>query len=273
MGNFGSIGFGSTLFGGPGGGGGAGAVLLSEIIYAAYRLIGVLARPGRGYSASEQWDGIEALNTLIDAWGIDPLMVYSILPGVFNLVPGQQAYTIGIDPSGATVANFAVARPVRIHKANILSQLASPQVARIPLEILDVDGWANVRVQATPSTIPQYLYDDYDDPLSKLYLYPYPSAAAQLEIYAWKVLSLFATVADVVKVPPGYLRALKTNLAVELAPRYPERAVVSPLLIQQARESLAVVKAHNAPTSIMTCEGITSNNKKSTWNYITGLPQ
>ena len=211
------------------------AILLSEVIYAAYRLIGVLGRPGRGSSPAEQADGIEALNTLVDAWGIDPLMVYTILPQLFNLTPGLQIYTIGIDPTGMTVANFQVARPVRIHKANILTQLASPQVTRIPLEILDVDGWSNLRVQQTPSTIPQYLYDDYDDPLSKLYLYPYPSAAAQLEIYYWKQLSLFATVNDAVVVPPGYLRALKTNLAVELAPRYPERSVVSPLLIQQAR--------------------------------------
>jgi hypothetical protein len=273
LGNFNTNLFNSQLFGGLSSSSTSGATQVSEIIYAAYRNCGILKAPQRGYSNSEWQDGVEALNTLLDAWGIDPLKIYTVRFDDLTLVQGgQRAYTIGIDPTGQQIADYPVPRPVRIHAANIIVQLSGGPALRVPMELLNVDGWSNIRVQNVPTTIPIWLYCDYaSSPFANLYFYPYPAGPGQLELYSWQQFQKFVNPSDAVLLPPGYLRALKFNLAVELAARNPTRAILTPATAKIAEESLADIMRRNAPSPLMSCDpALTTFHRGTTWQYTTG---
>jgi hypothetical protein len=51
-------------------------------------------------------------------------------------------------------------------------------------------------------------------------MYPVPSTASTINLYSRKPLTNFASLTDNLTLPPGYERALKYSLAVELAPEY-----------------------------------------------------
>lgn len=240
-----------------------------DMIYAGFRIAGILRGPRRGLSSSEIADGQDCLNSLLDSWTADRLNIYTIEDSIYNLVVNQQAYTIGIDPTGILTADFSVARPERIRNANIITQTSAPQATRVPLELLNDDGWANIRVRNTGSSIPQQLYDDYNSPLSTLYLWPFPNAAAQLEIFSWRALTQITDQTDAISLPPSYRRALEYNLALELSPRWPNFPV-HPNTIRFAMEAKAALQAINAPEPVMSCDPALLSVKKSTFNYITG---
>lgn len=243
--------------------------LASDVIYAAYRLIGALRGPQRVLSSSEMQDGLDALNALVDSWNINPLTIWSNQVQIFNLIVNQQVYTIGKDPTGILTANFDVPRPDKITNANIITQIGGGQPVRVPLTKLTTDGWAAIQVQATGSSIPQAYYDDYGYPLSNIYFWPFPNAAAQFEMYSWQTIGQFSTPGDNFLCPPGYLKAIQFNLAVDLHPRYPQFAM-DPSVVEQAMRSLAWVEAHNSVIPVMSCDPALLSRELSNWSYLTG---
>ncbi len=241
-----------------------------DMIYAAFRIAGILRGPRRGLSNSEIGDGQDCLNSLLDSWNAERLNVYAIKDEIFNLVVNKQSYTIGIDPAGLLTADFVTDRPERIRNANIITNVGGgPQSTRVPMTLLNDDGWAGIRVRSTGSSIPQQLYDDYDSPLSTLNLWPFPNAAAQLELFSWKQLVQIVNPTDTISLPPAYRRALEFNLALELAPRWPSFPV-HPQTVRSAMEAKASLQAINSPTPVMSCDPALLSAKKSTWNYLIG---
>lgn len=249
------------------------ALKVYDLLYAAYRIAGVLRGPMRGLSNSEQLEGIECLNSLFDEWSANRLNIFTMKQQIFNLVAGQQTYTIGIDPTGATTADFNVKRPENLHWANLITQIGSaPYTTRVPMVILGYDQWAAIRVQNTGSSIPQWIYDDYNDPISTLYLWPYPNASAQLELYTWQALDQYTGVTqDVVRLPPAYRKAVEFNLARDISARYPQYPW-KPQAEQQAVQSLAFLQAINSPTPILQCDLALLDARKTYFNYLTGDP-
>ena len=241
---------------------------VQEIIYAALRIAGVITAPGRGMSSSELSDGMEVINAMLDEWSADRLNVFCVQVGQYDLVPNQQVYTIGIDPAGLVIADFNAPRPTQIQEANIITQVgggASP--VRVSMALLNTDGWSQIAVQATGSTIPQAIYDDYNAPLSNLYLWPYPTAAAQLELYYWQQLTQFVNPTDSFAFPPGYRRAIEYNLAVDLANRFPN-ARMGATAIQIAMASKATIQAKNSPEPVSSCDPALLMGRRSNWNYL-----
>lgn len=245
--------------------------LASDIIYAAARIAGILGAPGRGLSPSESNDCLAALNALLDEWNVDPLKIYTQTINIFNLVANQQSYTIGQDPDGVITADFDVERPDKITHANIITQISGGQPVRTPLELLTDDGWSAIQVQSTGSSIPQGLYNDMNSPLSRLYFWPYPNTGAQVEIYMWKSAAQFETVGDSFLMPTGYRKAVEYNLAVDLCSRF-KKFPIDALVLRIAAETLYNIKTHNAPEPVMSCDDALLSAKKSSWSYLTGLP-
>jgi hypothetical protein len=79
----------------------------------------------------------------------------------------------------------------------------------------------------------------------ELWVWPVPSAAVSLVLYWHEPLQAFPDLVTDVSLAAGYARALRTNLALELAPEFGRQVDV--LIVQQARESLADVKRANFP--------------------------
>lgn len=251
-------------------------IIVNDLLYSGFRLAGVLRGPMRGLSSSQQQEGLQVLNSMLGSWSTELLCQFIIHDTVYTLPPNppQPAdasgpyWTIGIDPTGAQIATLSAPRPLNITQANIITQVGSSQAVRVPLKVVNKDGWNALSVTQVGSSIPQKLYCDYDSPISRLYFYPFPNGAAQLELFTWDGLQLFDDIGTTVLFPPGYQRALEFGLAVDLSSRYP--FPLQPRVERIAREAKMKLQALNAPAPVMSCDNALLNQKKSNWSYLTG---
>lgn len=230
-----------------------------NIITGALRLVGGL-KHGQAENIDERAAAVEVLNAFMDSLNADRTNIFTVRQSVYTLTAGQQTYTIG------TGGAFNGDRPQEIEKANLILPGGT---LRRPLELLNDAQWASIRLLGVQSTIPQYLYNDGNFPLSTLYLWPIPSVGQQLELYTWQLLTQFADEDAVIELPPGYAEMLRYNLAVRLAAEYdrPLRAEVAEL----ARESLATVQRANLPAPVLSCDaGVLNRRRSSGFNWLTG---
>jgi len=183
-------------------------------------------------TAEELNDGLDALNLMLDTWWTERLACFTLRRETFNLVSGQQTYTIG--PGG----NFNTTWPVRIAYATV-----SYLNVNYPLEIIDAGIWDAITYKQN-SGIPMSMFYDRQYPLGNINVYPIPpSTGFTILLDSYERLQSFATLTDNINLPPGYARALIKNLAVEQAPQYNKK--VSPELRAQALESKGWVKRIN----------------------------
>lgn len=211
----------------------------ADVIRGALRTLGVLAS-SETPSAAQQSDGLEVLNGLLDSWAGERLALFASLRSTHALTPSLSPHTIGAS------GTFNVTRPVRVTRASLVAS-GSPGGEQ-PISLLTDAQWQATQGKTTTGT-PSALWVESSYPLMKLWLWPVPSAADTLVLYSWQQLAQFPDASTTFDFPPGYGRALRTNLAVELAPEYG----VSPSneLLGQAAESKANVKRLNMQPSIM----------------------
>ncbi len=222
---------------------------VADIIYAGYRIAGILPEPERGYSPSERKDGLKVLNAMVDTWKSERLMVYAILRTAFNLIADKATYTIG--ESG--VPDIALERPERIERAGYIFTTSTPNL-ETPLKILTPEEWAAIRLKGMTCTIPGGLYYQPTVPNGILTPWPTPTSGGKIAIYTWQTVNQFAAVTDPVVLAPAYQEAMEYNLAIRLAARFPERQKLSQLSIDLARQALAKLKTINAPELKMATE-------------------
>lgn len=192
-------------------------------------------------SAAEAANGLDALNNLIEQWNTESLMVYNVEPQVFNVVPAQQTYTIGIG------GNFNVERPVEIPAAYNRNVNGYDYPIRVTTNFQE---YADIQAKPIESSLISILYDDGGFPLKTLWAWPIPqNTDYTLVLWTWKAITSFASLSTVISLPPGYKRALQKNLAIEVAPAYGRE--VSALLNSQAIESKAQVKRVNTEINTM----------------------
>ena len=142
---------------------------VNDLIRSSFRLIGDLG-VGQQFSSDDFTDSLFVLNSMIDAWNIERLTVYTTPVVSFALTPGQQTYTYG--PGG----NFNGTRPSKIEKANLL-YTTDGVTLHLPIRILSRDEWANVRLQDVTSDIPTMLYADNAFPTINISFLPFPDAS------------------------------------------------------------------------------------------------
>ena len=235
-----------------------------DLIKGSMRLIGVLAS-GEQPSASEAADALASLNSLIDSWRTKRLLVYSVLPETFSLVAGKKKYTMG--PGG----DFDTVRPVRVELAKfIYSQIGTPGPGplHLSLEIINVDQYNAFIVPDTQSPIPMWVYIDDAFPLRNVYFYTVPNMVNSVELFTWKQLTGFPNLDADISLPPGYEKALRYALAMELAPEYgtsPSDVVVSTAATARAD----VMSSNNTYVPLLQADAALIANKGG-FNYLTG---
>lgn len=166
-------------------------------------------------SPGELTNGLKRLNLMLDAWSVDGLMVPGTLMEQFPLVPGKNAYTIGIG------SDFNTPKPSGLTDAFIRdnSKLDSG------LDIVSMDEWNGYGDKELSSGRPRSIY--YDEGLAQaavqtgvIWLYPIPDAAYTLFLGQRKALTEFAGLTDVVSFQTAYHEALLYNLALRLYRSY-----------------------------------------------------
>ena len=228
----------------------------SSIILRSLRLIG--EKPiGGTLTSDEQKAYLADLNTMLDGWSIERLMVYQLLQETKALTSGTGSYTIG---SGGA---FDTTRPTKI--VNPCFTRDTSNYDR-PLTLIDAEAYGNIPLKATTGTYPEYLFYDtaYVSGLGTLKLYPYPGSGLTLYINSWKQLTQFASITETVALPPGYQRAIEFNLAVELAGGFTN---VSNEVAKVARESKATLKGFNAPSGVLGMDAGVAGRRR--WNINT----
>ena len=207
-----------------------------DIVTAALRELGVLAT-GEVATADEATSGLEELNRLVDQWAGERLLIYRITRTTWTIVSGTQTYTVG---TGGTVS---VARPVYLDHVNLIDTSTSPDT-EYPLDVLSDDAWAAIAQKAATGDQPTGWHYNPTFPLGTLTLWPSPtSATLEGALYAPQAVAEFASLDEVISLPPGYRRMLVKNLARDLAPSYDRP--VHPELKEEAIESKATVKRNN----------------------------
>lgn len=230
-----------------------------DLINSSMRLIGVLAS-GETLSANEATDALSTLNDMLGIWSNESLLIYARTNESFTLTPNQQSYTMG---SGG---NFNTTRPQKIENASITISNGSESYD-VPVELTNQDEWAEIQVKGISSGIPTRLFPLYTYPLATIYLWPLPNAANKLTLWSWKTLSNIPAISTAVDLPPGYSKAMKYNLALELAPEYGRP--VDPIVLAEASESKAALKRMNArPQYLAMDEAVLA--PRAGFNWLTG---
>src|SRR5256885_5050497 len=98
----------------------------SSIILRGLQLLGDKT-VGDTLTTTEQTTYLAVLNSMLDSWRLDKLLVYRILENSFTLVIGSRSYTIG---SGG---NFNIERPDRLEDSCFIML----QNAQYPVRVVD----------------------------------------------------------------------------------------------------------------------------------------
>ena len=232
----------------------------------ALRCIGQL-RPGRGPGPSELIDATYVFNRMLDYLGIDRGNIFTIAINQYPLTAGKQSYQMG--PS-VVAPDWPALRPVKIDIANLIitSNVASPLTQ--PLAIWDDVAWASIALKATPSTLPQGIFNDGGNPVSTIWTWPAESIGGNLvELYT----QTFQQILDITQqlvFPDGYCEALTYNLAVRLSIEWGRP--LNPGVAELAKETLAAIQRINAPHPVLHCEPIMHGGGKNYFNILTGQP-
>lgn len=183
---------------------------------------------------------------MLDAWLAERLMAFSLNIDEFALVPSQQVYTYGLG------GNFNKPRPAKIERVSIVSLTNPAQPLEIPIDYLTDWDWQNVPVKIIPTTLPQAVYDDGSYPLRNMSYWPIPNVVSNTRIYVWQQLNQFPDLTTDLQFPPAYRKAIRYNLAVDLAPEWGMQ--IPQTVIATALESKGIVKSINAPLIQSFCD-------------------
>jgi len=208
------------------------AITVVDIITAALRLLQVKS-PDVDLSAEEINDGFQALNMMVDGWSNESLMLHHISKETFATVDNQQSYTLGYG------AVWNTDRPI-----NVEAMTVSISGTDWPVQQLAYDDYASIRLKSLHSNFARFFYVDEGVQFSTVYIYPVPAnPPPPVTLYMRKALAQFINPTEEIILPRGYLRALKYNLACELAPEYQTNA--GEAVIKAAMTSKADLKRNN----------------------------
>lgn len=219
-----------------------------DFIERALILIGVL-QPGETADAENAEDAFATLQEWIDGLGIQRLAIYQLLRTVKTLASSTASYTIG------TGGNINIVRPEWIEHARLILDTGAATPTEVGLRVLTDDEWAALAQKTLASSLATSVYYDHAwaAGLGRIYVYPIPNVGTtQLVLYTPLALTTFADLSTGYTFPPGYPRAIRTNLAMELCADFGKTPPDA--LRQQASESLALIKRKNTRLSVVTLD-------------------
>lgn len=189
-------------------------------------------------TSQDMADGLALLVGMLAQWQRKRLLVPDLVELAITST-GAASYTIG--PAG----DFVAPRPDRIDYAfaRLLNSGSNP--VDLSLSIIGSrEDYAGIALKGL-ATFPAALWYDATWPAGVLHFWPIPAAGDfDLHVGVKDTLPAYAAPTDALGLPPEYLEAVVTNLAMRLLAANGQQASV--LLAGQARASLATLYAANA---------------------------
>jgi hypothetical protein len=177
-------------------------MLASDLVTSSLRLIGAIAS-GETPSSDESADGFTALQQLLAGWSANELVVFATRTAAITLANATQSYAI---PG---------ARPQKILSADVVTGGLT-----FPVKVVGPDEWAATVDRNAISNLTKKCYCDYAFPTPAVLVTPIPAAAGTLNLYCMVDLLVLTTQGDTFSMPEPYARAVRYNLACDLAAEY-----------------------------------------------------
>lgn len=215
---------------------------------------------GEPISAEDADFGLTRLNSMLDSWATEGLSSFTTNVFTGPLVAGKQDYLMGQDTSIVT-PDFSAQRPVLIQTCSFVVPLPGSTL-EFPMSILDSNRWLAIRERSKPGYVAEDVYVDQMYPNTGVHINPVPLAwpaygVGSIRMSYWSILMQFATIADLFSFPPGYYKAIITNLAVEMCSGY--MRPVDPNLDRQAQQGKNFIQQLNAQVQASFGENRTLN--------------
>jgi hypothetical protein len=215
-----------------------------ELINSALRLIGQLAEAEVPSAATSQ-DALTAFNQMIDSWNTERLSVFCTQDQVYTWPVNEIKRTLG--PTGNIDLN-PQQRPILVDDS---TYFRDPQTnVSNGIKMINQSQYNGIAVKTVTSTYPQVMFVNMTFPDIEIYIYPKPTRALEFHFISVQLLAEPTSLNTVIAMPPGYLRALRYNLAMELAPEFGVEP--SPQVQRIAMTSKRNLKRINNPDDLMT---------------------
>lgn len=210
----------------------------ADVILDALQMLGVYGA-GDTVSAADQAIGLSVLNDMLDVWSNESLASFCILEQSVSLITGQQSYTIG------TGGNINATRPLKILEDPGTCFVRDQNGNDYPVAVVPRDEWNLIVDKTVSSNIPDVLFYDPQFPLGVINLWGVPNIGGYTLFFdSYQQLGGFPTAATTFSFPPGYKRAVGTNLAVSLKPYFAD-GQLDPLILKEAAETKGSIKRTN----------------------------
>lgn len=225
----------------------------------------MLIQAGATPSAEDSSVALTALNELGDALGLERLTLYKTVRTTKTLASGTASYTIG---AGASIN---VTKPTWIDRATLVIDTTAPTPTEVRIAVLEPDEYAVWPAKTLQAPLSNAIFYDHGHDSSgygTIYPLPIPNVATtQLVLYSpGGEVATFADLGTDYALPRGYKRALRKNLALEIAPMFD--VMPSPSLVQQAEQSKAALKMINVRPIVRASEFGGGGH----WNINTDFP-
>lgn len=242
---------------------------IQDIVTDALLEPGILA-DGETPNAGQSSTVLKKLRRLLNNWNADRRAVYATAFVTNTLTAGLSPHTIG--PTGATWT--VTQRPVSVDGANlILAGSGGAADTYLPITIRDAAWWNAQTVPGLESSVPTDLYYQPDWPNGKLYFWPVPDTADDVQLMLRVLLDDTVDLTDTFTLPPGYQDAITLTLSASICRMFGVPLDVSADLAQQAKLARARIFSNNEqPTRIQTADAgmQASNGTRPTYNYLIG---
>jgi len=184
--------------------------------------------------------GLKVLNSMLDSWRLEKLMVFHLKQEELTLVVNQRSYSIG---DGA--ADFDTPRPIEIVDPVFIREGQYDY----PVKLIQKNEYGKLVTKTNvTSNLPRFLFYDQSYPNGTIFIYPAPSAANTLVINSPQIIQNFATKTTAVSLPPGYQDAIEYELAIRFAAK--KGFAVNNEIKRIANETKARIKTHNSKAII-----------------------
>lgn len=178
----------------------------NDLVQTAANYLGVLT-DGETLTASQSEKGFNGLNSMLDFWSIEKLMIYQIVQSTYAWTGGNsQTIGVGGDLNGP--------RPIAIEEGCFFRDAYGSDFQVIILR--DRADWDRIISKQDAASYPDFLYYEPGYPLGTLYAYPIPSPNLTLHINHFQPLQQFTSKTESLSLPPGYQYMIENNLAVFL---------------------------------------------------------
>ena len=240
-----------------------------SLIVSVFRMLGITAQ-GEDPTAAELLDGKARLDELVDAWGLDRLVQPVVRRAQYTTVAGQASYTIG--PAGTVpTPDWIGPRPEFVGYVALLLTNSTPNT-ELPLGELTDMSYTTISQKTLSNSQPTAWKYTPTSPAGTFTLWPVPdNSTYPIVVYASEAVLPFTSLTASYSLPSGYMRALRYNLAREIAHEYgrdlPQR------IEQLALESLGAVRAHNVPVLDLALDGaLTPHSGRHGYDIVTDTP-